>query len=56
MTPLSVADSPSLKGPIEVLPLLKVTVVAGEPVEVQIREDEGPMVRLLTVGGAGGRY
>ena len=57
MTPLSVADSPSLKGPIEVLPLLKVTVDAGEPVEVQVRvEGEDPRVRLVMVGGAGGRY
>ena len=57
MTPLSVADSPSLKGSIEVPPLLKVTVVAGEPVEVQVRvEGEDPGVRLVMVGAAGGRH
>ena len=57
MTPLSVADSPSLKGPIEVLPLVKVTVVAGEPEEVQVRvEGEGPGVRLVMVGASGGRH
>ena len=56
MTPLTVADSPSLKGPIEVLLLVKVTVEAGEPVEVQIREGEDPTVRLVMVGGAGGKH
>ena len=53
-------DSPSLNGPIVVLcPLMKVTVVATEVVEVQVRVmDEGPGVNtrgLVIVGRAEGR-
>ena len=36
--------------------LVKVTLVAGEPVEVQVRvEAEDPGVRPVMVSGAGGR-
>ena len=59
MTPPTTTDSPSLKGPTVVLPLMKVTVVATEPVEVQVRvEDEDPRVNtseLVMVGAATGR-
>ena len=41
MTPPKSIDSPSLKGPTVVLPLMKVTVVATEPVEVQVRVEDG---------------
>ena len=36
-----VTDSPSLKGPTVVPSLVKLTVVAGEPVEVQVRLEDG---------------
>ena len=52
-------DSSSLKGPTVVPSLMKVTVVATEPVEVQVRiEDEAPGVNtsgLVMVGTATGR-
>ena len=54
MTLSTVIDSPSLRGPTVVPSLTKVTVVAGEPVEVQVRvEDEDPGVNtrgLVMVG------
>ena len=55
MAPPDSIDSPSLKGPtVVVLPLIKVTVVATEPVEVQVRvEDEDPWVNIRGVGDAG---
>ena len=57
MAPLNSIDSPSLKGPTVVLSLMKVTVVATEPVEVQVRvEDEGSRVNtrgLVMLGMAG---
>ena len=55
-------DSPSLKGPTVVLPLMKVTVVATEPVEVQARVEDGDpgvnirgleMLGIAVVGGGG---
>ena len=58
MTPRTDIDSPSLKGPTVVLPLMKVTVVAGEPVEMQVTVDGDPEVNSrgsLMVGPAGGR-
>ena len=58
MTPPTDTDSPSLKGPTVVLPLMKVTVVAGESVEMQVTVDRNPGVNSggsLTVGPAGGR-
>ena len=60
MTPPKSIDSPSLKGPTVVVPsLMKVTVVATEPVEVHVRvEDENPGVNtseLVMVGAAKGR-
>ena len=52
-----VVDSPSLKVTTVVLSLERVTVVAGEPVEVQVRlEFEDPRVNirgLMMEGGAG---
>ena len=54
-------DSPSLKGPTVVLPLVKVTVVATEPVEVQVRVEDGdPGVNIrglvmLGIAVAGGK-
>ena len=45
MTPPKSIDSPSLKGPTALPSLMKVTVVAIEVVEVQVRlEDEDPRV------------
>ena len=41
MTPPKSIDSPSLRGPTVVLSLMKVTVVATEPVEVQARVEDG---------------
>ena len=58
MTPPMSTDSPSLKGPTVVLPLMKVTVVAGESVEMQDTVDGDPGVNTtgsLMVGPAGGR-
>ena len=58
MTTPTDTDSPSLKGPTVVLPLMKVTVVAGESVEMQVIVDGDPGVNSggsLTVGPAGGR-
>ena len=58
VTPPTDTDSPSLKGPTVVLPLMKVTVVAGESVEMQVIVDGDPGVNSggsLTVGPAGGR-
>ena len=60
MTLPNVFDSPSLKNPtVVVLSLVKVTVVATEPVEVQVRvEDEDPGVNirgLVMLGLAAGR-
>ena len=57
MTPLKGLVCPSYKvnGVSEFL--VKVTVVAGEPVEVQVRvEAEDPGVRPVMVGTAGGQY
>ena len=56
MTPPTHTDSPSLKGPTVVFPLMKVTVVAGEPVEMQVIVDGDPGVNSrgsLMVGPAG---
>ena len=57
MTPSIIVDSPSLKVTTVVLSLERVTVVAGEPAEVQVRvEDEDPRVNtrgLVMEGGAG---
>ena len=59
MTPLTVIDSPSLNGPTVLVPsLVKVTLVAGEPEEVQVKveeEDPGVYTRLVILGGAEGR-
>ena len=59
MTPPNSIDSPSLKGPTVVLSVMKVTVVATEPVEVQVRvEDEDPGVNtrgLMMLGIAARR-
>ena len=42
MTPPNSIDSPSLKGPtVVILSLMKVTVVATEVVEVQVRVEDG---------------
>ena len=52
-------DSPSHNGPIVLVPsLVKVTVVAGEPVEVQVKVEEdvpGVYTRLVILGGAEGK-
>ena len=60
MTPPDSIDSPSLKGPTVVVPpLMKVTVVATEPVEVQVRVEDGdPGVNtsgLVMLGTATGK-
>ena len=58
MIPPTDTDSPSLKGPTVVLPLMKVTVVAGESMEMQVIVDGGPGVNSggsLMVGPAGRR-
>ena len=59
MAPSNSIDSPSLRGPTVVSSLVKVTVVATEPVEVQVRvEDMDPGVntRLVMLGTAGEKY
>ena len=59
MAPSSSIDSPSLNGPTVVSSLVKVTVVATEPVEVQVRVedmDPGVNVRLVMLGVAGEKY
>ena len=57
--PSNSTDSPSLNGPTVVPSLVKVTVVATEPVEVQVRVedmDPGVNVRLVMLGAAGEKY
>ena len=59
MAPSNSINSPSLNGPTVVSSLVKVAVVATEPVEVQVRvEDEAPgeNVRLVMLGTAGEKY
>ena len=59
MAPSNSIDSPSHNGPTVVSSLVKVTVVATEPVEVQVRvEDEAPgvNVRLVMLGTAAEKY
>ena len=59
MAPSNSIDSPSLNVPTVVSSLAKVTVVATEPVEMQVRvEDEAPRenVRLAMLGTAGEKY
>ena len=59
MAPSNSINSPSLNGPTVVPSLMKVTVVATEPVEVQVKvEDEVPgvNVRLVMLGIAEVKY
>ena len=65
MTPPDSIDSPSLKGPTVVLSLTKMTVVATEPVEVQVRVEDGDpgvnikglvMLGIAVVGGKKQEY
>ena len=59
IAPSNSIDSPSLNGPTVVSSLVKVTVVATEPVVVQVRvEDMDPGVnnRLVMLGVAGEKY
>ena len=61
MIPPNSIDSPSLKGPTVVLPHMKVTVVATEPVEAQVRVDDGDPgvnirgLEMLGIAVAGGK-
>ena len=59
MAPSNSIDSPSLNVPTVVSSLVKVTVVATEPVEMQVRvenEFSGVNVRLAMLGTAGEKY
>ena len=59
MAPSNSIDSPSLNVPTVASSLMKVTVVATEPVEVQVRvedEDPGVNIRLVMLGVAGEKY